>query len=58
MRRMIFDGEKLTDLFEVFNLDWRERGKKELELMVDLIPFLKELAKGQEIMGLKSYEKI
>ena len=54
--RMIFDGEKLTDLFEPLELGWRERKEKELALMVDLIPLLKKLAQGREISGLAAYE--
>lgn len=54
--RKIFDGEKLIDLLEPLDLGWRDRTKKELELMDDLIPLLKKLANGQEIMGLKAYE--
>lgn len=56
MERMIFDGEKLNDLLEPLDLGWRERTKKELELMDDLIPLLKKLAAGREIVGLKAYE--
>ena len=56
MERMIFDGEKLSDLVEPLNLTWRDRTKKELELMDDLIPLLKKLAGGREIAGLKAYE--
>ncbi|MEG3030236.1 MAG: type I restriction endonuclease subunit R, partial [Oscillospiraceae bacterium] len=56
MARKIFDGEKLIDLLEPLNLGWRDRTKKELELMEDLIPLLKKLANGREIMGLKAYE--
>jgi len=56
MERMIFDGEKLTDLLEPLNLSWRERTKKELALMEDLIPLLKKMAGGREIVGLKAYE--
>ncbi|UYO61089.1 type I restriction endonuclease subunit R [Acetobacterium wieringae] len=56
MERMIFDGEKLSDLLEPLNLSWRDRTKKELELMEDLIPLLKKLADGREIVGLKAYE--
>ncbi|MDD3162241.1 MAG: type I restriction endonuclease subunit R, partial [Bacteroidales bacterium] len=41
--RMIFDGEKLTDLLAPLNLTWRDRAKKEPELMDDLIPLLKKL---------------
>ncbi len=54
--RMIFDGEKLSDLMEPLGLGWKERTKKELELMEDLIPLLKKLAGGREIAGLAAYE--
>jgi len=56
MERMIFDGESLSDLLEPLELGWRDRTKKELELMDDLIPFLKKLAGGREIAGLSAYE--
>lgn len=56
MERMIFDGEKLSVLLEPLDLGWRDRTKKELELMEDLIPLLKKLADGREIVGLKAYE--
>lgn len=56
MDRMIFDGEKLSDLLAPLNLAWRDRAKKEIELMDDLIPLLKKLAGGREIAGLKAYE--
>lgn len=56
LERMIFDGEKLSDLLEPLGLGWRDRTKKELELMEDLIPLLKKLANGREIVGLKAYE--
>lgn len=54
--RMIFDGEKLNELLEPLELGWKDRSKKELELMKDLIPQLKKLAQGKEISGLKAYE--
>jgi len=54
--RMIFDGEKLTDLLEPLDLGWKARRVKELELMEDLVPLLKKLAGGREISGLKAYE--
>ena len=54
--RMIFDGERLSDLLEPLDLGWRDRTKKELEIMGDLIPLLKKLASGREIVGLKAYE--
>lgn len=54
--RMIFDGEKLSDLLAPLELSWRERTQKELDLMDDLIPLLKKLADGREIVGLNAYE--
>jgi len=54
--RMIFDGEKLSDLLAPLDLSWRDRTKKELDLMEDLIPLLKKLANGREIVGLNAYE--
>ncbi len=54
--RMIFDGEKLSDLMEPLRLGWKERTNKELELMEDLIPLLKKIAGGREIAGLAAYE--
>ncbi|MCH8558447.1 MAG: type I restriction endonuclease subunit R [Balneolia bacterium] len=56
MNRMIFDGEKLTDLLEPLELSWKERRTKELALMEDLVPQLKKLAQGREISGLAAYE--
>ena len=54
--RMIFDGEKLTDLLAPLDLSWKERRVKELALMEDLVPQLKKLAQGREISGLEAYE--
>ena len=56
LNRMIFDGEKLSELFEPLDLGWKERTKRELALMEDLIPLLKKQAEGREISGLKAYE--
>ncbi len=56
LSRMIFDGEKLTDLLEPLDLSWKERRVKELALMDDLVPQLKKLAQGREISGLGAYE--
>ena len=56
INRMIFDGEKLTDLLEPLELSWKERRVKELALMEDLVPQLKKLAQGREISGLAAYE--
>jgi type I restriction enzyme R subunit len=57
MDRMIFDGEKLTDLLQPLDLNWKERRVRELALMEDLVPQLKKLAQGREISGLAAYEK-
>lgn len=57
VERKIFDGEKLNDLFEPLDLNWRTRTQKETELMNDLVPLLKRLVPGQEISGLKAYEE-
>lgn len=56
MSRMIFDGEKLTDLLTPLELSWKERRIKELALMEDMVPQLKKLAQGREISGLLAYE--
>ncbi len=53
--RMIFDADKLSDLFAHFDLSWKERAKREQELMKDLIPVLRKKAEGREISGLKAY---
>ena len=57
VERKIFDGEKLNDLLEPLDLGWRDRTRKETELMNDLVPLLKRLVPGQEISGLKAYEE-
>jgi type I restriction enzyme R subunit len=56
MSRMIFDGEKLTDLLTPLDLSWKERRVKELALMEDLVPQLNKLAEGRHISGLSAYE--
>jgi type I restriction enzyme R subunit len=56
MDRMIFDGEKLTDLMEPLELGWKQRSKAETALMNDLIPQLNKVAQGREISGLAAYE--
>jgi len=57
MERMIFDGERLTELFGHLELGWRERTAKEDSLMEDLVPHLKKQAQGREISGLNAYEQ-
>ena len=56
MNRMIFDGEKLTDLMEPLELGWKQRSKAETALMADLVPLLKKQAGGREISGLAAYD--
>ena len=55
--RMIFDGEQLTNLLAPLDLGWRQRAQKELALMQDLVPLLKQRAAGREISGLSAYEQ-
>ncbi|MBP8789411.1 MAG: type I restriction endonuclease subunit R, partial [Azonexus sp.] len=57
LRRMIFDGETLSDLMAPLALGWKARTKAELALMEDLIPLLHKLAQGREISGLGAYEQ-
>jgi type I restriction enzyme, R subunit len=54
--RMIFDADKLSELFTTLDLGWKERTKRELALMEELTPLLKKQAEGREISGLKAYE--
>ncbi|MFT6653272.1 MAG: type I restriction enzyme R subunit [Marinomonas primoryensis] len=54
--RMIFDGEKLSELLEPLELGWKARTKAELALMEKLVPLLSKLAQGREISGLAAYE--
>ncbi|MDP2892740.1 MAG: type I restriction endonuclease subunit R [Sulfurimonas sp.] len=56
MNRMIFDGELLSDLLAPLGLGWKDRAKKELQLMEELIPVLKKMAGESEISGLRAYE--
>lgn len=57
LNRMIFDGQQLNDLMAPLELGWKERSKKEQELMQELIPVLKKMAQGYEISGLIVYER-
>ena len=56
LKRMIFDGEELTDLMAPLGLGWRERRERELALMADLVPLLNKRADGRDISGLNAYE--
>jgi type I restriction enzyme R subunit len=55
-RRMIFDDEQLSDLFEPLELDWKTRTQRKLSFMEDMIPLLEKIAAGREISGIKVYE--
>jgi type I restriction enzyme R subunit len=57
LRRMVFDGDQLSDLFAPLELGWKARTKAELALMDELIPLLKKHAQGREISGLGAYEQ-
>jgi len=57
LRRMIFDGEQLSDLMAPLELGWKARTQAELALMADLVPLLHKLAQGREISGLGAYEQ-
>lgn len=57
LHRMIFDGEQLGDLLAPLDLGWRERTRRELALMEDLVPLLKKRAGGRVISGLSAYEQ-
>jgi type I restriction enzyme, R subunit len=57
LRRMIFDGDQLSELLAPLELGWKARAQKEQDLMTDLIPLLHKLAQGREISGLKVYEQ-
>jgi len=56
LNRRIFDGERLTDLFAVHDLPWKERASREHELMTELKPLLLKWSTGREIAGLRAYE--
>ena len=56
MNRMIFDGDKLSDLMKLFDLNWKDRTEKEEALMRDLIPLFKKHSEGREISGLAAYD--
>lgn len=57
LERMIFDDSALSELMKPLGLKWKERSRKELELVSDLEPILHKRAQGREISGLNAYEK-
>jgi len=57
VRRMIFDGEQLSELLAPLKLGWKARTQKELALVEDLSPLLHKLTGGRDISGLNAYEQ-
>lgn len=57
IRRMIFDGEQLSELLAPLELGWKARTQKELALVEELTPLLYKLVHGREISGLDAYEQ-
>lgn len=57
LTRLIFDAQILSDLFAPLGLGWKERAKKESQMMSELIPLLKKQAGEYEISGLSAYEE-
>jgi type I restriction enzyme R subunit len=55
--RMIFDADRLGDLFAPLDLGWKARTAAELALMADLHPLLTKRAGGRDISGLSAYEQ-
>lgn len=56
LMRMIFDGERLSDLMAPLGLGWKARTQKELALMDQLTPLLRKRAQDRDISGLNAYE--
>ena len=57
LKRMIFDGEQLTELMEPLDLGWHDRLDQEQALMSTLVPLLNKRAHGREISGLNAYDQ-
>ena len=57
IRRMIFDGEQLSDLLAPLDLGWKARTQAELALMAELVRLLTKRAGGRDISGLSAYEQ-
>ncbi|KTF41014.1 type I restriction endonuclease subunit R [Xanthomonas translucens] len=55
LRRRVFDGEALSALMAPLGLSWKDRTRRELDLMEDLTPVLERLVQGREIAGLSAY---
>ena len=57
LKRLILDGDVLSDLMAPLDLGWKARGEAETALMGELIPLLTKRAQGREISGLSAYEQ-
>lgn len=57
LQRMIFDGERLSDLMAPLDLGWKARAQAEQALMKELHPLLNKRAQDREISGLSAYEQ-
>ena len=54
--RMIFDGERLSDLMAPLDLGWKARTQAELALVAELVPSSPD-APGPRHSGLSAYEQ-
>jgi type I restriction enzyme R subunit len=54
--RRVLDGERLTELLAPLDLGWKERARREVALMGELVPVIRRRAGGREISGLRVYE--
>ncbi|MES2521398.1 MAG: type I restriction endonuclease subunit R [Gemmatimonadota bacterium] len=54
--RRVLDGERLTELLAPLDLGWKERARREVALMGELVQVLRRRAGGREISGLRAYE--
>jgi type I restriction enzyme R subunit len=57
LKRMVFDGDHLRELFAPLGLGWKARAEREQALVDELAPMLRRLAKGREVSGLGVYEQ-
>jgi type I restriction enzyme R subunit len=57
VRRGVFDGDGLSDLFAPLGLGWKARVRAEEALMLEPMPVLRRLAQEREISGLEVYEQ-
>lgn len=55
--RLRIESDELNKLKWNKELNWKERAKKETELLGQLAPLLKDCVNGKEINGLSAYEK-